>query len=86
MNKHTKNLLASVAERAVKTFAQAFIAAYPVGTALGQDAFVMGTKIGASAAFYSLLMSLASLKFGKNGPSLAAEQIMPDEVSGHASS
>jgi hypothetical protein len=83
MSKNLQKLLAAIAERALKTFAQAFIAAYPVGNAIDGNGLVMGAQIAASAAFYSVLTSLASMKFGKNGPSLAAEQVVFDEVAGH---
>lgn len=83
MNKNTKMVLACIAERALKTFAQAFIPAYPAMQGLDINALSMAFQIGVSAAILSVLTSLASIKFGKNGPSLANEQVMPDEVAGH---
>jgi len=83
MNKNTKNVIASIVERALKTFAQAFIPAYPAVQGLDVNALGMALQIGASAAILSIFTSVASMKFGKNGPSLANETILPEEVAGH---
>lgn len=73
----------AVAERAIKTFLQTFVAI--AGTAnlfdLGTTADALG--VAASAAVLSILTSLASAQFGSNGPSLAGEQVDPDHVAGH---
>lgn len=73
----------AVAERAIKTFLQTFVAI--AGTAnlfdLGTTADALGVAL--SAAVLSILTSLASAQFGSNGPSLAGEQVDPDHVAGH---
>lgn len=83
MRKNVKKFLSAVAERAIKTFMQTFVAV--VGTGIVTDknvsypAFVAAT----SAAMLSVLTSAASAKFGPHGPSLATESIPVDEVAGH---
>jgi len=73
----------AVTERAIKTFLQTFVAI--AGTA---NLFDLGTTVDAlgvavSAAALSVLTSLASAKFGANGPSLAGEQVEPDKIDAH---
>jgi hypothetical protein len=73
----------AVAERAIKTFLQTFVAM--AGTAnlfdLGTTQSMLG--VAASAALLSILTSFASAQFGSNGPSLAGEQVQPEKVDGH---
>jgi hypothetical protein len=73
----------AIAERAIKTFLQTFVAI--AGTAnlfdLGTTADALG--VAASAAVLSVLTSLASARFGSNGPSLAGEQVEPDKIDAH---
>jgi hypothetical protein len=84
MNKNTKKFLAAIAERAIKTFAQTFVAL--VG-ANAMDVFTMSSvdalKASASAAIISVMTSVASAQFGTHGPSLASETVVNDEVAGH---
>lgn len=73
----------AVAERAIKTFLQTFIAI--AGTAnlfdIGSTTDALGVAF--SAAVLSVMTSLASAQFGANGPSLAGEQVEPNKVAGH---
>ena len=46
--------------RAVRTFAQALVAAIPVGVAIGQDGWADALGIAATAAVLSILTSLAT--------------------------
>ena len=73
----------AVTERAIKTFLQTFIAL--VGTAnlfdVGSTTNALGVAV--SAAVLSVLTSFASAQFGSNGPSLAGEQVLPEQVDGH---
>lgn len=75
--------LKAVAERAIKTFLQTFIAI--AGTAnlfdVGSTADAAGVAF--SAAVLSVMTSLASAQFGSNGPSLAGEQVSPETIVGH---
>lgn len=68
-----------LAERAVKTFAQALIAFFAVGD--GLDAFHAdwGNALGlaAGAAFLSVLMSLLSLNLGRHGTASATNAVVP---------
>lgn len=84
MNKTTKKFLAAVAERAVKTFAQTFLAmvgatATNVFTATTLDTI----KVSLSAALLSVVSSVASASFGPHGPSLASESVDAEDVPGH---
>lgn len=84
MSKNTKKLLASIAERAIKTLAQTYVAIIganvtEVLTVTSLDAI----KISLGAAILSVMTSISSLKFGPNGISLAKEVIPNDEVGGH---
>jgi hypothetical protein len=83
LKKNTVLLLKAVAERAIKTFAQAFIGAYPISAQLGGDVLLNAAEAGVTAAILSVATSFASMRFGKNGPSLATESVAPDEVAGH---
>ena len=73
----------AVAERAIKTFLQTFVAI--AGTAnlfdVGSTTDALGVAF--SAAVLSVMTSLASAQFGSNGPSLAGEHVDPDGVAGH---
>jgi hypothetical protein len=73
----------AVAERAIKTFLQTFVAM--AGTAnlfdLGSTQGMLG--VAASAAMLSVMTSFASAQFGANGPSLAGESVEPTKVAGH---
>jgi hypothetical protein len=76
-----KDFLEAVAERAIKTFAQAFLAI--IGTnATGAISADMGgaLKVAAVSALISVLTSFGSAQFGRGGPSLATESIAPDLV------
>jgi hypothetical protein len=76
-----KDFLEAVAERAIKTFAQAFLAI--IGTnATGAISADMGDalKVAAVSALISVLTSFGSAQFGRGGPSLATESIAPDLV------
>lgn len=84
MTKNTRNFIDALGERAIKTFAQTFVAtvganAMGVFTASSIDAL----KVAASAAVLSVLSSIASAQFGPHGPSLTSESVMVDEVAGH---
>jgi len=85
MEKHKdmfeKDFLNAVAERAVKTFAQAFLAI--LGTdAMGAISADMGgaVQVALVSALISVLTSFASASFGRGGPSLASESIAADLV------
>jgi len=84
VNKNTKKFLAAIAERAVKTFAQTFLAM--VG-ATATNVFAASTidtiKVSLSAAVLSVVSSVASASFGPHGPSLASEFVDTPEVAGH---
>jgi hypothetical protein len=73
----------AVAERAIKTFLQTFVAI--AGTAnlfdVGSTTDALGVAF--SAAVLSIMTSVASAQFGSNGPSLAGEQVSPETVAGH---
>ena len=76
-----KDFLEAVAERAIKTFAQAFLAI--IGTnATGAISADMGDafKVAVVSALISVLTSFGSAQFGRGGPSLATESIAPDLV------
>lgn len=84
MNKTTKNFVIAIAERAIKTFAETFVAlaganAVNVFTLSSIDAL----KAAGSAAVLSVLTSIGSAKFGPHGPSLATESVDAVEVAGH---
>jgi hypothetical protein len=76
-----KDFLEAVAERAIKTFAQAFLAI--IGTsAMGAISADMGgaLKVALVSALISVLTSFGSAQFGRGGPSLATESIAADLV------
>ena len=84
MSKNMKKFLQAIAERAIKTFAQTFVAtvgasAMGVFTASSVEAL----KVAASAAVLSAMTSIASASYGPHGPSLASETVVNDEVAGH---
>jgi hypothetical protein len=84
MNKNTKNFLKALAERALKTFAQTFVATVSAD-AMGvfQASSIDALKVSGSAAIISVMTSLASASFGPHGPSLANETVPVEEVAGH---
>ena len=84
MSKNTKKFLSAVAERAVKTFAQTFVATVGAG-AMGvfDSSSLDALKLAASAAILSVMTSVASASFGPHGPSLASESVVNEEVAGH---
>lgn len=82
MNKNTKKFLTAIAERAVKTFAQTFVASVGANAVFAVSG-VQALQIAASAAILSIMTSLASAQFGAHGPSLASEVVVNDEVAGH---
>lgn len=73
-----KKLLLAIAERAIKTFAQGFVGSYPVAASFDTNAFLAAATVGLNAALLSVMTSLASMRFGKNGPSLATEHVEAD--------
>lgn len=83
MSNSAKKFLLAIAERALKTFAQTFVAVVGVGSVLHTDSTINALQVAASAAVLSVLTSLASAQFGPHGPSLASESISVDEVAGH---
>lgn len=82
MSRNTKKFLSAIAERAVKTFAQAFIASIGANTVFALSG-LEALQIALSAAVISVITSLASAQFGSHGPSLAGETVVNDEVAGH---
>jgi hypothetical protein len=79
---YDKKFWESAAERAIKTFAQVFVAF------VGSDVvgiydidFSTGFSTALGAALLSVLTSVASARMGKNpGPSLTAESTHPETV------
>jgi hypothetical protein len=68
---YNKKFLAAVSERAIKTFAQTFIALVGADTAgIFTVAVVDNLKVSLAAAILSVLSSLASSKVGDTTPSL----------------
>jgi hypothetical protein len=68
---YNKKFLAAVSERALKTFAQTFIALVGADTAgIFTVAVVDNLKVSLGAAILSVLSSLASSKVGDTTPSL----------------
>jgi hypothetical protein len=84
VSKNTKKFLSAIMERAIKTFAQTFVAAVGAN-AMGvfNSSSLDALKISASAAVLSIMTSIASAQFGAHGPSLASEVVVNDEVAGH---
>lgn len=76
--------MSAILERAVKTFAQTFVA---LAGANAVDIFTLSSvdalKASLSAAVLSIMSSLASAKYGTHGPSLAGETVVNNEVAGH---
>lgn len=83
MSNSTKKFLSAIAERAIKTFAQTFVAVVGVGSVLHTDSALNAVQVAASAAVLSVLTSIASASFGPHGPSLATESVNVDTVAGH---
>ncbi len=71
----TTDQLKALAERAVKTFAQAFVAYVLAGeaTSLYEVDWATGFGVAGLALVLSLLTSLGSWNVGEPGPSLGAE-------------
>lgn len=68
------------AERAIKTFSQAFIAAAGVGSGLTDFSgipWVHAAQIGVVAVVLSLLTSAASINFGNSGTASLTEAVEP---------
>jgi hypothetical protein len=82
MSKNTKKFLLAIAERAVKTFAQTFVASIGANTVFAVSG-LQALQIAASATVLSVMTSLASAQFGSHGPSLTSESVSNDEVAGH---
>jgi hypothetical protein len=83
MNNNVKKFLSAIAERAIKTFAQTFIAVVGTGIVSDKSVVVPALLAAFSAAVLSVATSVASAKFGPHGPSLASESIDNTEVAGH---
>lgn len=67
------------AERAIKTFAQALVAAIAVGTPIMELDFAQGAGIAATASLVSILTSIASSGVGDKG---TASLVASSEVVG----
>ena len=84
ISNNTKKFVSAIAERAVKTFAETFVA---LAGANAMNIFTMSSidalKASTSAAVLSVMASIASAKYGPHGPSLAAETVVNEEVAGH---
>lgn len=73
----------SVAERAVKTFAQALVAVFAAGVTVLDVDWGQALAISGTAALLSVLTSVASIKLGKfDGPSLADEAVVEPILDG----
>jgi hypothetical protein len=71
--------LTATLERALKTFAQTFLAIVGADTASVLTASTIdAAKVAGGAAILSILTSLASSASGRSGPSLAGETTEPD--------
>jgi len=71
--------LTATLERAVKTFAQSFLAIVGADTAgVFTASTIDAAKVAGGAALLSILTSLASSASGRSGPSLAGETTEPD--------
>ena len=73
----------AMAERAIKTFLQTFIAIAGTANLFDVGSTTDAAGVAFSAAMLSIMTSLASAQFGSNGPSLAGEQVDPEKVAGH---
>jgi hypothetical protein len=82
LSKNTKKFISAVSERAIKTFAQAFLASIGANTVFAVSG-LEALQIALSASVISVITSLASAQFGSHGPSLASESVVNDEVAGH---
>jgi hypothetical protein len=82
MSSNTKKFISAIAERAIKTFAQAFVASIGANAVFAVSG-LEALQIALSAAVISVFTSLASAQFGSHGPSLAGETVINDEVAGH---
>ena len=74
--------LKAIAERAIKTFAQAFVAYILAGefTSFYEVDWTAGFGVAGLAAVLSLLTSLGSWKVGEPGPSLGTEVTQDEYV------
>ena len=75
--------LKAIAERAIKTFLQTFIAIAGTANLFDVGSTTDAVGVAFSAAMLSVMTSLASAQFGSNGPSLAGEQVDPEKVAVH---
>lgn len=67
----------AVAERAVKTFAEALVALFVAGITILNIDWVQALSVAGTAALVSVLTSIASVPVGKfDGPSLVDEAIV----------
>lgn len=67
----------AVAERAVKTFAQALVAVFAAGVTVLDVDWGQALAIAGTAALLSVLTSVGSLKLGQyDGPSLVDEAVV----------
>jgi hypothetical protein len=73
----------AMAERAIKTFLQTFIAIAGTANLFDVGSTTDAAGVAFSAAMLSIMTSLASSQFGSNGPSLGGEQVEPNKVAGH---
>lgn len=71
---YTKAFWLDVAERAVKTFAQALLATVAVGTPIFDLAWTQGLGIAATATVISVLTSIASYGVGEKGTAMAVQR------------
>jgi hypothetical protein len=83
MNSNKNQFLKAIAERALKTFIQTFAAVSASANLFNGASTIDMLGVAGSAALMSILTSVVSMQFGSNGPSLAGEQIVPDQVAGH---
>lgn len=72
-----KHFWIAAGERAVKTFAQAFVALFVAGVTVLTIDWQQAVAVSATAALVSLLTSIASVRLGPfEGPSLAGEAVV----------
>ena len=80
MIKNFKSWIVAAAIRAAKTFAQAFLAVFPMGAAfLGDVNWGMDLSSAALAAIYSFVTSMAGLPEVKNAEDKTADPTVKEE-------